>query len=137
METFPVELSERILKKAERLGVLPQDIDEKFVRGSGAGGQKINKTNNCVWLRHEPSSTEVKCQRHRERERNRASAYKLLILKIEEEKLGKQSDMAQKVFKLRKQKKRRSRRAKEKMMDEKSHRASFKKTRKPLRNDEL
>lgn len=127
---FPVELSPDILQKAAKLKIEAEDIEEKFVRGSGAGGQKINKTNNCVQLRHLPTGVEVKCQRHRERERNRASAYKLLVNKIEEVVLGKESEVAQKAFKIRKQKKRRSRKAKEKMLEEKRRRGEVKGLRK-------
>ncbi len=130
---FPVELSPEVLAKAEALRVFPQDITEQFVRGSGAGGQKINKTSSCVRLRHLPTGLEVRCQEFREREVNRARAYKQLIAKIETLILGKKSARAQKLFKLRKQKKRRSRRAKEKMMDEKTHRGALKSLRARLK----
>ncbi len=126
---FPVELSPDVLEKAAKLHVEAEDIEEKFVRGSGAGGQKVNKTANTVWLKHLPTGVEVKVQRHRERERNRKSAYKLLINKIEDIVLGKESEAAQKAFKKRKQKKRRSRRAKEKMVDAKVKRGELKKSR--------
>ncbi|MBU1019473.1 MAG: peptide chain release factor-like protein [Patescibacteria group bacterium] len=132
---FPIDLPEDFLEKASRLKVFAEDIEEKFVRGSGAGGQKINKTSSCVWLRHLPSGTEVKCQKHRERGKNRVSAYKLLIKKIETEKLGKKSEQAKKIFKLQKQKKRRSRRAKEKMLDDKKRVAVKKEFRRPVKPD--
>src|SRR3989344_5282430 len=103
---FPVELPPEILEKAAKLKVFGEDIEEKFIRGGGAGGQKINKTASCVWLKHLPTGVEVKCQKHRERERNRASAYKLLVRKIETTVLGEKSEEAMENFKLRKQKKR-------------------------------
>ena len=53
------------------LGIDPGDLLEKFVRGSGAGGQKINKTSNCVFLKHLPSGIAIKCQLERSREMNR------------------------------------------------------------------
>jgi protein subunit release factor B len=129
---FPVELSPEILEKAAKLKVFAEDVEEKFVRGGGAGGQKINKTNSCVWLKHLPTGFEVKVQRHRERERNRMSAYKLLVLKIEEEVLGKESARAKKIFKIQKQKKRRSRKAKEKMLEAKRQRSEKKVLRKKV-----
>jgi protein subunit release factor B len=132
---FPTELSPSVLEKAQRLKVFAEDIEEKFIRGGGAGGQKINKTASCVWLKHLPTGTEVKVQKHREREANRKSAYKLLVLKIEDQVLGKKSARAQKIFKLRKQKKRRSKRAKEKMVEAKRQRGALKVSRKPVRND--
>lgn len=129
---FPIDLPEDFIEKASRLKIFACDIEEKFIRGSGAGGQKINKTSSCVWLRHGPSGMEVKCQKHREREKNRISAYKLLIKKIETEKLGKESEEAKRIFKIKKQKKRRSRRAKEKILEEKKQISVKKEFRKPV-----
>ena len=123
---FSVELPPHFLIKAEELKIFPWDITEQFVRGSGKGGQKINKTSSCVLLRHLPTGIEVRCQKHREQSKNRLSAYKLLILKIEEKILGAQSDRAKKIFKLKKQKQKRSKRAKEKMLASKHHRSEVK-----------
>ena len=126
---FPVELPPHFLKKAEELKINPADITEQFVRGSGKGGQKVNKTSSTVLLRHLPTGTEVRCQKHREQSNNRISAYKLLILKIEDQVKGKASERARKIFKLIKQKKKRSRRAKDKMLQGKKHRGDIKQTR--------
>jgi protein subunit release factor B len=131
---FPIELKPDILKKAEELKIMPKDIEEQFVRGSGHGGQKINKTSNAVRLKHVPTSIEVKVQRHREREKNRMSAYKLLINKIEELIRGEESEKAKKIFKLKKQKQKRSKRAKEKMLEIKHKRSEIKETRKKVKN---
>lgn len=133
---FPVELSPEIIEKAEKLRILPEDIVEKFVRGSGSGGQKINKTSSTVWIKHLPTGIEAKVQRHRERDRNRKSAYKLLINKMEEKVMGKKSEIAMKVFKLRKQKQKRTKRAKEKMLQEKAHRSVIKAGRSKVKSDE-
>ena len=115
-----------ILEKAAALKVLPQDITEQFVRGSGSGGQKINKTSSCVVLRHIPTGIEVRCQKHREQSNNRISAYKLLILKIEQRIKGAESDLMKKIFKIKKQKQKRSKRAKEKMLKAKRLRGAVK-----------
>ena len=123
---FPVEINPHYLEKAARLKIEPADIVEQFVRGSGAGGQKINKTSSAVLVKHLPTGIEVKCQSHREQSRNRVSAYKLLIDKIEDKVLGNKSERAMKVFKVRKQKKHRSKRAKEKMVESKRARAALK-----------
>jgi protein subunit release factor B len=131
-DQFPIELSPKILAKASELDVRPEDIEEKFIRGSGKGGQKINKTSNAVWLKHAPTGIEVKCQRHREREKNRMSAYKLLINKIEDLVKGEESERAKKIYKLKKQKAKRSKRAKEKMLELKKHRGELKETRKKV-----
>lgn len=123
-------LPENLVQKAEKLGVRNQDIVETFVRGSGKGGQKINKTSSTVVLRHIPTGIEVRCQKHREQSKNRLSAYKLLLAKIEFLIKGKESEHAQKIFKLRKQKKKRSKRAKEKMLEAKKRRSELKENRK-------
>ena len=122
-------MSPFLVEKAHNLGIDPSDITEKFVVGGGKGGQKINKTASCVMLKYIPTNTTVKCQKHREQSKNKLSAYKLLILKIEDNVKGKESDRAKKIFKLRKQKKKRSKRAKEKMLEAKSRRSAVKKQR--------
>ncbi|MFA7682299.1 MAG: peptide chain release factor-like protein [Candidatus Peribacteraceae bacterium] len=123
---FPVELPSDILALAEELKIRPEDIEEHFTKGGGPGGQKINKTSSCVELTHMPTKTIVRVQRHREQSRNRISAYKLLIRKIEEQKKGAESKRAQAIFKIKKQKQRRSRRSKEKTLEEKHHHSTIK-----------
>ncbi|MBD3270527.1 peptide chain release factor-like protein [Candidatus Peregrinibacteria bacterium] len=136
MKEFPVELPDYLMKIAEELEIFPSDISEKFVRGSGSGGQKINKTSSCVLLRHSPTGIEVKCQKHREQNKNRITAYKLLIKKIEERFKGFLSLEAQRKYKIKKQKKRRSKKAKEKMLKEKHQRSEIKAMRKPIKGDD-
>ncbi|MAB76967.1 MAG: peptide chain release factor-like protein [Verrucomicrobiales bacterium] len=51
-----------------------EDLQERFVLGSGSGGQKINKTSSRVYLKHLPSGLEVSCQESRSREKNREAA---------------------------------------------------------------
>lgn len=99
-----------------QLGLTWDQFTEKYVRGGGKGGQKINKSTNAVWLRHGPTALEVKVQKFRELWGNRLSAYRLLVAKIEQLKLGKASAQSKKLAKIRKQKKRRARKAKSKMI---------------------
>jgi protein subunit release factor B len=134
---FPEGLSEHLLAKAAKLKINSDDISEQFVKGSGKGGQKINTTASCVLLNHAPTGTSVRCQKHREQSKNRLSAYKLLILKIEEQRLGKESIFAQKIFKLKKQKARRSKKAKAKMLDAKSRRSDLKSTRRKVEGGDM
>lgn len=129
---FPVELPPKILGLAAALEINPDDIEEHFTKAGGHGGQKVNKTNSCVELHHGPTGMDVRVQKHREQSRNRISAYKLLILKIDELKRGKDSERAQEIFKKRKQKMRRSRKAKEKMLEEKHHHSEIKGMRKKV-----
>jgi len=131
-DDFPVELKPRTLQKAQELGIKPVDIEEFFIRGSGHGGQKVNKTSSTVRLKHIPTGIEVRCQEHREQIRNRMTAYKLLIDKIEDEVKGEESEHAKKIFKIRKQKNRRSKKAKEKMLEAKRQRGEKKELRKSV-----
>ncbi|MBM3201756.1 MAG: peptide chain release factor-like protein [Chlamydiae bacterium] len=94
-------------------GILEKDIEEKFVKGSGSGGQKINKTSSTVYLKHLPTGIEVKCGKERERETNRFLARRLLIDRFKEEILGIKSKKTVALEKIKKQKKRRERRSKE------------------------
>lgn len=127
--SFPVELPPHILALTTELKIFPEEISEFFTRGSGHGGQKINKTESCVELTHRPTGTLVRVQRFREQHRNRIAAYELLIRKIEEQVKGKESKRQQEIFKIQKQKARRSRKSKEKMLKEKHHRSSIKEQR--------
>lgn len=131
---FPVELPPPILSKAQALTILPQDITEQFVRGGGKGGQKVNKTASTVLLRHIPTGIEVRCQKYREQSKNRLSAYKLLILKVEQKIKGRESDQAKKIFKLIKQKRKRSKRAQQKVLEAKSLRGEVKSNRQKLKD---
>lgn len=127
---FPVDLAEKLLELAAKLELKPEDIDEQSIRGSGKGGQKVNKTASCVQLIHRPSGIIVKCQKHREQSKNRLSAYKLLLLKLEMQLRGEESAIAKKIHKLKKQKQKRSKRAQEKVLDAKRLRGEIKKDRK-------
>lgn len=94
------------------LNILESDLIEKFQTGGGSGGQKINKTASCVYIKHIPSGIEVKCQKTRSRTDNRFFARRILVEKIESILLGKGSSQQKKYDKIRKQKKRSVRRSK-------------------------
>ena len=116
----------------QKYAVREADIEEKFVRGSGSGGQKINKTSSCVWLLHEPTGIEVKCQASRSQALNRFLARRLLVEKIARQIEGVKSEEQKRISKIRRQKKKRSKRAKEKMLESKKHRAGLKQTRQKI-----
>ena len=97
-----------------RLGVRQEDLQEKYIRSSGPGGQKVNKTATCVYLKHLPTGLEVKMQRERSQPLNRYYARKRLCELLEAKTLGAQSPAALKAEKIRKQKQRRQRRSKKK-----------------------
>lgn len=124
--------------RMSKLGILPTDLTEKFIRGSGSGGQKINKTASCVYLKHIPSGIEVKCQTSRSREVNRFAARKELCETYQEKILGIQSARQQAREKIRRQKRRRSRRSKSRMLNDKSKQGEKKQLRRnpnPNQND--
>jgi protein subunit release factor B len=130
---------EKLEKQQERmaaLGILEQDLEEHFIRGSGSGGQKINKTSSCVQLIHRPSGIEIRCQQTRSQADNRYWARRDLCEKIEEQQLGEKSAKQQAFEKIRRQKRRRSRRAKAKMLDAKTRQGEKKKRRGRVRPDE-
>ncbi len=76
-------LPTQIEARLTALGVRAADVEEKFVRGTGPGGQKINKTSSTVWLRHGPTGIEVRCQRERSQAVNREVAWAELVAKLE------------------------------------------------------
>ncbi len=106
-------LEDRMLE----LGIHERDLEEKFIHAQGRGGQKVNKTSSCVYLRHIPTGVEVKCQKARSQAMNRFFARRLLTDKVEETLLGKSSSVGKEVQKIRRQKNRRARRARGKQAD--------------------
>ena len=132
MMKFPVDIGQKYQKIAKEIGCNPKDVEEHFTRGSGHGGQNINKSTNCVELHHKPTSINVRYQHHRGLQQNRKEAWELLIVKVEERIKGKESELASKRHKIEKQKQRRSRRAKEKMLEEKRKRSEIKEFRRAI-----
>ncbi|HEY5621116.1 MAG TPA: peptide chain release factor-like protein [Pontiella sp.] len=126
----------KLRERMERLGILEEELEEHFIRGSGKGGQKVNKTSSCVQLIHTSGSMEVRCQKTRSQADNRYWARHELCERIEEQVLGEKSARQQAVEKIRRQKRRRSRRAKAKMLDGKSLQGEKKRLRGRVRPDE-
>jgi protein subunit release factor B len=113
------------------LGIDPGDLLEKFVRGSGAGGQKINKTSNCVFLKHLPSGIAIKGQLERSREMNRFLARRELCDQMDTIINGKLSAKTQEIEKIRRQKRQRSRRSKQRSVADKRMLSEKKSLRRP------
>lgn len=108
--------------KMASLGIHESDIREIFTLSSKKGGQHVNKTSACVYLKHIPTGIEVKCQESRSQVLNRFLARRILANKIETLILGRESAEEKRIEKIRRQKRRRSRRSKEKMLrDKKIH----------------
>jgi len=116
-----MDLPTQIQNRFDKLGVLVRDVEEKFVRGSGPGGQKINKTSSTVILRHEPTGIEVRVQRERSQAANRELAWSELCAKLEEESRSRVAQATAAREKLRRQKRGKSRAQKQRMTEEKRH----------------
>ncbi len=129
---FSVSMDKEASLKAKMalLGIKEGDLEEKFIRSSGKGGQKVNKSSTCVYLKHRPTGIEVKCQKERSQGLNRFLARRILVNKIESIILGKKAEAERKIEKIRRQKRKRSRRAKEKMLRYKRMRSEKKELRK-------
>ena len=101
-----------LISRMEKSGLKEADLQEKFVRSSGPGGQKVNKTATCVVLKHVPTGLQVKMQKARTQRLNRYYSRKRLCELVENSELGSKSPEAVKAEKIRKQKQRRKRRSK-------------------------
>ena len=134
---FPVSpLKEKLLQeKMKTFNIHEEDIRESFIRSQGRGGQNVNKTSTCVYLKHLPTGIEVKCQQERSQGLNRYRARVILLKKIEQLIKGHESEEKQRIEKIRRQKRKRSKRAKEKMLLQKK-RVSEKKQLRSYRYEE-
>lgn len=110
-------------------GVRESDLKETFVRSGGAGGQKVNKSSSCVMLLHRPTGLRVKCQTTRHPALNRFLARRLLLDKVELMQKGFVETERARIEKIRRQTRKRSRRAKERMLTDKTRRGEKKRLR--------
>ena len=117
--TISQEKDTALRERMERLGVREEEFRETFIRSSGPGGQKVNKTSSCVYLVHLPRGLSVKCQQERSQALNRFLARRLLLDRIERLRTGLVSAERMRTEKIRRQKRRRSRRAQEKTLEAK------------------
>ncbi|HQH99948.1 MAG TPA: peptide chain release factor-like protein [Deltaproteobacteria bacterium] len=115
-DTFISQEKVKLLEeRMKSLGIDEADIEERFIRAQGRGGQKINKTSACVHLKHIPTGIEVKCQESRSQASNRFFARRVLTDRIEAHQLGEESALARKIRKIKRQKTKRAKRARAKV----------------------
>lgn len=125
---FPVspEKARALQARMDGLGVREADLEERFIRSRGSGGQNVNKVSTCVVLRHRPTGVMVRCERERSQALNRFLARRALLDALEARVRGAVAEAQQARERIRRQKRRRSRRAKEKMLVGKRMRAEKK-----------
>jgi len=137
MSVFSVSVDKetQLAKRMTELGVNEGEIEESFVRSGGHGGQNVNKTSTCVMLLHRPTGMQVKCQTTRQQGLNRFLARRMLLDKIEALKKGYVAAQRAEIEKVRRQKRKRSRRAKNKMLANKAHHSEKKSARRAVASD--
>jgi protein subunit release factor B len=133
MPDYPVSPAalNNLQTRMEKVGLREADIDESFVRSGGPGGQNVNKVSTCVLLVHRPTGLSVRCQEERSQALNRFLARRRLLEKLEEKILGAESEKRRQIEKIRRQKRKRSRRAKLKVLEDKRRRSEVKENRRP------
>ena len=119
---LPTQIDDRLAA----LGVRRDDVEERFVRGAGPGGQKINKTSSTVWLRHRPTGIEVRCQRERSQSANRELAWAELCAKLEERQRAERARHQDEREQSRRRNRQKTRGQKIRMIESKKHRAGIK-----------
>jgi protein subunit release factor B len=130
-----MELPAAIQDKLDALGVRARDVTERFVRGGGPGGQKINKTASTVHLRHEPTGIEVRMQRERSQAANRELAWTELCAKLAENFRAAEAQRRAAVEKARRRNRPKSARQKAKQVAAKRTRAAMKAARGKVRDE--
>jgi protein subunit release factor B len=122
-------------RRMAKLKIHEDDLVEQFTRGTGAGGQKINKTSSTVQLKHTPSGLEVRCQRERSQSANRYWARVEICDRLEERKAAAKLEAQNEREKERRQKRKRPRGLKEKILKTKHKRSDVKSKRGRVRDD--
>lgn len=130
------ESEDGLIARMRSLRIREEDLEETFIRGTGAGGQKINKTSSTVVLRHVPTGIEVRCQRERSQSQNRILAREELCERIAARRAAEKLEAQNEKEKARRQNRPRPRSLKKKLVKSKRHRSGIKQNRgRPARDD--
>lgn len=128
-------LDDAVAAQLQAAGVRVADVEERFVRGAGPGGQKINKTSSTVWLRHGPTGIEVRCQRERSQARNRVLAWLELAGRVAGRAEAARAEKRQVSEQARRRTRQKSRAQKARMVETKRRRSRQKAQRGPVADD--
>jgi protein subunit release factor B len=127
---------DKLRQRMHKLGIREDDLEESFIRGTGPGGQKINKTSSTVVLVHVPTGIEVRCQRERSQDQNRRVAREELCNKLEAKLTAAKLEVRSAVEKKKRQNRKRPRGLKEKILQTKRQRSEVKRQRGKVGRDE-
>src|SRR5437773_10880460 len=122
MNASSLDKQDQLMQRMNALRVRETDLEESFVRSGGHGGQNVNKVATCVMLLHRPTGLQVKCQSTRQQGLNRFIARELLLDKIATARKRRLDAARAQAEKARRQKRPRSERAKQRMLENKSRR---------------
>jgi protein subunit release factor B len=119
-------MDKSIERRLGAIGLRASDVDERFVLGAGHGGQKLQKTSSCVWLRHRPTGVEARCQTQRSQSANRELAWADLCEKLEKLRRAEEARKRDEWERDRRRNRQKSHGQKARMVDSKRHRAAIK-----------
>lgn len=129
------QIDDSLLRRMAELGIREEDLVETFVRSGGHGGQNVNKTSTCVQLVHRPTGLQVKCQTTRHQGQNRLLAREMLVTKLAAKVAAERAAERARIEKARRQKRGRSRAAKQRILADKSHQSAKKGSRRRAFDD--